>query len=117
MPAPPLPPPPPPEELELLAGSYILEQADERRANFAADYAAICGAAPEFAAVATYDEFCWARMVVASTPSVTNSSRAASRIAWRVSAFCRSRRASEAVRIAEVVILGQYEIHLTVSSH
>ena len=51
---------------------------------------------PIFAAIA--------RIVVASTPSATNSSRAASRIAWRVSALCRSRRASEAVRMAEVVM-------------
>ena len=77
------------EELALLEGSYVLQQAEDRRANIRADYDLICrvvaerggggggaaggagagvgaGAGMDFAAIASFEDFVWARMVVAS---------------------------------------------------
>ena len=77
------------EELALLEGSYVMQQAEDRRANIRADYDLICrvvaerggggggaaggagagvgaGAGMDFAAIASFEDFVWARMVVAS---------------------------------------------------
>jgi len=78
-----------PHELRWLEGSYVVQQAEDRRANIKADYEIICravaargadgtgaglggagaggaGGGLDFASIATLDEFLWARMVVAS---------------------------------------------------
>jgi len=54
------------EELALLEGSYLLTQIEERNIAIETDYAAICGIYPDFANIATLDEFKWARMCVCS---------------------------------------------------
>jgi hypothetical protein len=53
------------EELAWLEGSFLLTQVADRKANIAADYEAICRAAPEMASF-SLDEFSWGRMMVAS---------------------------------------------------
>lgn len=53
------------EQLAWLQGSFVLQQVEDRRANIKADYEEIVRACPEFAQF-TLDEFCWARMMVAS---------------------------------------------------
>jgi histone-lysine N-methyltransferase SETD3 len=52
-------------ELEWLRGSYVAQQVTDRIANIRADYDAIVRVAPEFGDF-TFDEFAWARMMVAS---------------------------------------------------
>lgn len=54
------------EELEYLQGSEILDQIADRIEAITDDYIAICGVVPEFAKLATLEEFKWARMCVCS---------------------------------------------------
>ena len=54
------------EELSWLEGSPVQRQVIDRRASIAADYEAICRAAPSFREIASPQEFMWARVVVAS---------------------------------------------------
>ena len=56
----------PPEELELLEGSYMLEQIADRNDAIAEDYHSICSVAPELQDLCTLEEFKWARMCVCS---------------------------------------------------
>jgi histone-lysine N-methyltransferase SETD3 len=44
----------------------MLTQIDERNLAMEKDYASICAVAPEFAHIASLDEFKWARMCVCS---------------------------------------------------
>lgn len=53
-------------ELEYLRGSYLLHQIKERLEAIQQDYESICTIAPEFAEIATLEEFQWARMIVCS---------------------------------------------------
>jgi histone-lysine N-methyltransferase SETD3 len=55
-----------PEELEMLAGSHMLTQIDERNDAIGNDYIQICELDPDFAHVCTLEEFKWARMCVSS---------------------------------------------------
>ena len=55
-----------PEEIEELQGSYIQIQIDERNMAISQDYEAICSICPHFRAIATLEEFAWARMCVCS---------------------------------------------------
>jgi len=54
------------EELSYLKGSFLLTQIEERNLAMQADYRSICSIAPEFAEIATLDDFKWARMCVCS---------------------------------------------------
>lgn len=54
------------EELSLLRGSHLLVQIGDRAEAIREDYESIRSIAPEFAAVATLEEFQWARMIVCS---------------------------------------------------
>jgi len=54
------------EDLELLAGSYILVQIDDRKANIEFDYREILRCYPEFDQLASLEDFTAARMIVAS---------------------------------------------------
>jgi histone-lysine N-methyltransferase SETD3 len=54
------------EELEMLAGSYLLTQIDERNDAIAKDYHEICLLDASFPQMCTLDEFKWARMCVSS---------------------------------------------------
>lgn len=54
------------EELALLEGSYLLTQVEDRNNAIENDYRAICDLCPEFAEIATLEEFKWARMCVCS---------------------------------------------------
>jgi histone-lysine N-methyltransferase SETD3 len=54
------------DELQLLKGSYLVEQIRDRIVAIEEDYAAILQVAPELATIATLDEFKWARMCVCS---------------------------------------------------
>jgi histone-lysine N-methyltransferase SETD3 len=54
------------QELAYLQGSYLLRQIEERRAAIVTDYEMICAVAPSITAVATLEEFMWARMCVCS---------------------------------------------------
>lgn len=54
------------DELQMLTGSYLLKQIEERNEAIANDYASICDLDPTFAEVCTLDEFKWARMCVSS---------------------------------------------------
>lgn len=54
------------DELRRLAGSHLLAQIADRAAAIRDDYESIAGIAPDLAAVATLDEFRWARMIVCS---------------------------------------------------
>jgi len=56
------------DQLSWLRGSYILQQIEDRRANIRSDYELITKAigAENMTSIATFDEFLWARMVVAS---------------------------------------------------
>ena len=54
------------KELDMLEGSYILTQIDERNVAIETDYNAICNVCPDFASISTLDEFKWARMCVCS---------------------------------------------------
>lgn len=54
------------EELELLKGSHILQQIDERILAIEKDYNAICEVTPVFVDICTLQEFSWARMCVCS---------------------------------------------------
>lgn len=54
------------EELAELEGSYLLQQIDDRNAAIEEDYASICNISPELSAIATLEEFKWARMCVCS---------------------------------------------------
>ena len=56
----------PKEREALLAGSHMLAQVLERRAQLLADYEAIVGVAPELADVGTPEDWEWARCAVAS---------------------------------------------------
>ena len=55
-----------PDELAWLAGSYVRVEVEERRASIVAEYAAVCAAAPRFAAVASQAAWSWARAIVSS---------------------------------------------------
>jgi histone-lysine N-methyltransferase SETD3 len=54
------------DELDMLTGSYLLQQIDERILAIEKDYASICDVAPSFREVCTVQEFSWARMCVCS---------------------------------------------------
>lgn len=54
-----------PQELDYLAGSYLLQQIEDRNEAIADDYYAICQIAP-LAKICTLQEFKWARMCVCS---------------------------------------------------
>ena len=54
------------EELAVLKGSHLLVQIADRAEAIREDYESIVGIAPEFAAIATLEEFQWARMIVCS---------------------------------------------------
>lgn len=54
------------EELELLQGSHLLEQIVDFDQDICEDYKTICRIVPEFRALATIEEFKWARMCVCS---------------------------------------------------
>merc|ERR1719491_856798 len=54
------------KELKYLEGSYLLTQIVDRNEAIEDDYHAICEVAPEFACIATLEEFKWARMCVCS---------------------------------------------------
>ncbi|KAL7512687.1 hypothetical protein ACHAXN_009735 [Cyclotella atomus] len=54
------------EELEGLKGSYMLSQISDRLQAVTRDYQSVCAAAPEFASIATLEEFTWARTIVCS---------------------------------------------------
>jgi len=54
------------EELDYLKGSYLLIQIDERKLAIENDYISICAVYPEFANIATLEDFSWARMCVCS---------------------------------------------------
>ena len=56
------------DQLSWLRGSFILQQIDDRRANIRSDYELISKAigAENMASIATFEDFLWARMVVAS---------------------------------------------------
>lgn len=54
------------EELEGLKGSYLLSQIRDRVQAITRDYRSVCAAAPEFASIATLEEFTWARTIVCS---------------------------------------------------
>jgi hypothetical protein len=56
------------DQLLWLRGSFILQQIEDRRANIRSDYELITKAigAENMTSIATFDEFLWARMVVAS---------------------------------------------------
>lgn len=54
------------DELMYLEGSYLLEQIADRIDAITEDYHSICNVAPEFASIATLEEFKWARMCVCS---------------------------------------------------
>eukprot|EP01084_Bolivina_argentea_P156148 272117_1 len=54
------------EELEWLRGSHVLEQVEDRRDGIEQDYNAVCEVYPEFANIATLEDFAWARMCVCS---------------------------------------------------
>lgn len=45
------------EELSYLRGSYLLAQIEERNLAIAKDYDAICELCPQFADIATLDDF------------------------------------------------------------
>jgi histone-lysine N-methyltransferase SETD3 len=53
------------EELDLLKGSYLLQQIEDRNEAIAEDYHAICQIAP-LSKICTLQEFKWARMCVCS---------------------------------------------------
>jgi hypothetical protein len=55
-----------PEELNLLEGSYLLEQIADRNDAIREDFNSICRVAPELQQLCTLDEFKWARMCVCS---------------------------------------------------
>jgi histone-lysine N-methyltransferase SETD3 len=54
------------EEMGWLKGSHLTEQTKDRKEAIKNDYDQILEVAPEFAEVATLDEFSWARMIVCS---------------------------------------------------
>ncbi len=54
------------DELEYLQGSYLLVQIQDRIDAITEDYYSICEVAPDFANIATLEEFKWARMCVCS---------------------------------------------------
>jgi hypothetical protein len=54
------------EELEFLQGSDLLDQIADRIEAITEDYLAICGLVPDFANLASLEEFKWARMCVCS---------------------------------------------------
>ncbi|CAN0447031.1 unnamed protein product [Discosporangium mesarthrocarpum] len=56
------------EELSLLQGSYLTEQAGvgERKRAIESDYQVVCDLYPPFVNVATLEDFKWARMCVCS---------------------------------------------------
>jgi hypothetical protein len=53
-------------ELEGLKGSHLLSQISDRIQAITRDYQSVCSAAPEFASIATLEEFTWARTIVCS---------------------------------------------------
>ena len=53
-------------ELSLLKGSHLLAQIADRAEAIQDDYNSILSVAPEFATIATLEEFQWARMIVCS---------------------------------------------------
>ena len=53
-------------ELAGLKGSHLLCQIRERIQAITRDYRSVCAAAPEFASIATLEEFTWARTIVCS---------------------------------------------------
>ena len=54
------------EELNYLTGSYLLIQIEERKLAIENDYQSILAVYPDFANIATLQEFAWARMCVCS---------------------------------------------------
>jgi histone-lysine N-methyltransferase SETD3 len=54
------------DELDYLQGSDMLEQIADRIDAITEDYFAICSVVPDFNAIATLEEFKWARMCVCS---------------------------------------------------
>jgi histone-lysine N-methyltransferase SETD3 len=54
------------DELQHLQGSYILTQIAERIEAIEDDYRAICDVCPQLRAIATLEDFKWARMCVCS---------------------------------------------------
>jgi len=53
-------------ELEMLKGSYLLQQIEERKLAIESDYNSICELSSSFADICTLHEFAWARMCVCS---------------------------------------------------
>jgi hypothetical protein len=51
---------------DLTGGSYVYRQVLDQRAALIEDYRETCRVAPGFREVATFAEYCWARMIVAS---------------------------------------------------
>jgi len=54
------------EELRWLDGSYLQTQIEDRKFAIENDYSSICELCPNFANIATLDDFKWARMCVCS---------------------------------------------------
>ena len=54
------------DELAGLKGSHLVSQIRERIQAITRDYRSVCAAAPEFASIATLEEFTWARTIVCS---------------------------------------------------
>ena len=54
------------DELQMLKGSHLLSQISDRVHAITRDYHSVCSVAPEFASIATLEEFTWARAIVCS---------------------------------------------------